>query len=47
MSADSGDSVPETVKRNIGDSEQGESEESKDNKNKTGKDEEKGTKRSM
>ncbi len=47
MSADSGDSVPETAKRNIGDSGQGESEESKEKKNKTGKEEEKGIKISV
>ncbi len=39
MSADSGDSMPETVKRKIGDSEQGYSEESKGKKNTTGKEE--------
>ncbi len=36
MFADSGDSVPEMAKRKIGDSGQGESEEMKENKNKTG-----------
>ncbi len=43
---DSGDSVQETVKRKIGDSEQGEGGDSKDKKNKTGKQKERGAKRS-
>ena len=47
MAADSGDGVAETVKRKIGDSEPGEGEDSKDKKNITGKEEEKGAKRSM
>ncbi len=44
--ADSGDSISEIAKRKIGDSEQGVSEDPKDDKNKTGKEEEKGAKRS-
>ena len=47
MTADSGDSVPETVKRKTGDSEQGESEDPKDKKSKTGNEEERGAKRSI
>ncbi len=39
--------MPAIVKRKIGASEHGESEESSDEKNKTGKEEEKGTKRSI
>ncbi len=49
MPAGLGDSVPETVKTKIGDSDQGDSEESKAKakKRKTGKEEAKGTKRSV
>ncbi len=39
MAMDSGDSVPETAKRKIGDSEPGESEDSTDKKSKTGQEE--------
>ncbi len=39
MAADSGDRFPETVKRKLGDPEPRESEDSKDKKNKTGKEE--------
>ncbi len=46
MPADSGDTVPETVKRNVRDTEQGETEQSKDAKNNTRKEEEKEIKRS-
>ncbi len=46
LSADLGRSVLETVERKIGDSDQGDIE-SKDKKNKTGKEEDKGTKRTV
>ena len=47
MATDSGDSRQEAAKRKVGDSEQGESEESRDKKNKTGNEEERGAKRSI
>ena len=37
MAMDSGDKIPETAKRNIGESEPGESEDSKDKKGQDGK----------
>ncbi len=46
MAMDSGDRVQEIVKRKIGDSEPEEGEDSRDKKNKTGKEEERGAKRS-
>ncbi len=47
MAMDSGDSVQETVERKIGDSEPEEGDDSKGKKNKTGKEEERGAKRSV
>ncbi len=45
--ADSGDSVPEVLKREIGDSEPFESEDPRDKNNRTGTEEERGAKRSI
>ena len=47
MAMDSGDSVQETVKRKAEDGEQEVGEDLKDKKNKTGKEEERGAKRSV
>ena len=47
MATDAGDVVPETVKRKAEDGEREVGEETKDKKNKTGKEEERGAKRSV
>ena len=47
MAMDSGDGVQETAKRKVGDSEPGEGEDSRDKKNRTGKEEERGARRSV